>query len=206
MVLESLGVPFEILNNYLQEFIKNIKFENVIKDVEEGDFKTLGGYEDGMNDVMKTIFFKIKAKNFSFGSESFIKNSMFYFQTKLIEQLQNKIKIDVPESANLIGVVDDKGKLQGLITIKDIAKPVRSLAELDAKANNIRLTWDLPGDLPEVEADPVQIQQIILNLIRNAVDAMHDTEPDRRDIRISAKLTGPHEIRLDVSLGSRNNR
>ena len=79
MVLESLGVPFEILNNYLQEFIKNIKFENVIKDVEEGDFKTLGGYEDGMNDVMKTIFFKIKAKNFSFGSESFIKNSMIYF-------------------------------------------------------------------------------------------------------------------------------
>jgi two-component system sensor kinase FixL len=83
-------------------------------------------------------------------------------------------------------------------TIAEIAAPVRSLAELDAKANNIRLSWNIPADLPEVQADPVQIQQIILNLIRNAVDAMHDTDPDRRDIKIRARLTGPHEIRVDV--------
>ncbi|MGI9292020.1 MAG: two-component system sensor histidine kinase NtrB [Gammaproteobacteria bacterium] len=83
-------------------------------------------------------------------------------------------------------------------TLADIAAPIRSLAELDTNANNIRLSWNLPEDLPEVEADAVQIQQIILNLIRNAVDAMHDTDPEHRDIEIEAKITAPHEIRLDV--------
>jgi two-component system sensor kinase FixL len=89
-------------------------------------------------------------------------------------------------------------EIRTVTSIASIAAPVRSLAELDAKANNIRLSWNIPTDLPEVEADPVQIQQIILNLIRNAVDAMHDTEPGQRDIEIRAKLTGPHEIRFDV--------
>jgi len=83
-------------------------------------------------------------------------------------------------------------------TIDEIAMPVRSLAELDTKANNIRLSWNIPADLPEVEADAVQIQQVILNLIRNAVDAMQNTNPKDRDIEIQAKITGPHEIRVDV--------
>ena len=83
-------------------------------------------------------------------------------------------------------------------TLSEIARPIRSLAELDTKANNIRLSWNIPADLPEVEADPVQIQQIMLNLIRNAVDAMQDTDPDHRDIEIQAKITAPHEIRFDV--------
>jgi two-component system sensor kinase FixL len=89
-------------------------------------------------------------------------------------------------------------EIRSATTIAEIAAPVRSLAELDTKANNIRLAWHIPADLPEVDADPVQIQQIILNLVRNAVDAMHDTEPELRDIEVRAKITGPHEIRVDV--------
>jgi two-component system sensor kinase FixL len=88
--------------------------------------------------------------------------------------------------------------VRGSTTLREVAQQIRSLAELDTKANNIRLTWDIPADLPAVTVDPVQIQQVILNLIRNAVDAMQDTDPDHRDIELKAKLTGPHEIRLEV--------
>jgi two-component system sensor kinase FixL len=83
-------------------------------------------------------------------------------------------------------------------TLAKIAGEIRTLAEVDTKANNIRLDWNIPRDLPSVAVDPVQIQQVILNLIRNAVDAMHDTEPERRTIKVSARLTGPYEIRLEV--------
>ena len=75
---------------------------------------------------------------------------------------------------------------------------ITSLANLDAKANNIRLINDIPADLPDIEADPVQIQQVILNLIRNAVDAMQDTPPDKREIVVSARISAPHEIRFEV--------
>lgn len=83
-------------------------------------------------------------------------------------------------------------------TLSAVAEQIRSLAELDTKANNIHLDWDIPDDLPPIVVDAVQIQQVILNLIRNAVDAMRQTEPVDRTINVKAKLTGPHEIRLEV--------
>jgi len=85
-----------------------------------------------------------------------------------------------------------------LTHLNEVANPIRSLAEMDAKANNLRLLWSIPGDLPPVEVDAVQIQQVMLNLIRNAVDAMQDTDPEKREITLRAKLTAPHEIRLEV--------
>jgi signal transduction histidine kinase len=83
-------------------------------------------------------------------------------------------------------------------TLNEVAMQIRSLAELDTNANNIHLQWNIPADLPSISADSVQIQQVILNLIRNAVDAMQDTDPDRRNITVRAKLTAPHQIRLEV--------
>ena len=83
-------------------------------------------------------------------------------------------------------------------TLRKVFNQITSLANLDAKANNIELTNDIPADLPEIMVDPVQIQQVMLNLIRNAVDAMQDTPPDRRSIVVLAKLTAPHEIRFEV--------
>lgn len=83
-------------------------------------------------------------------------------------------------------------------TLHQVNTQVRSLAELDANANNISLRWDIPADLPTLEVDPVQIQQVILNLIRNAVDATRDTAPDDRKIEIRARLSAPHEVRYEV--------
>ncbi|MCP4002000.1 MAG: PAS domain S-box protein [Gammaproteobacteria bacterium] len=83
-------------------------------------------------------------------------------------------------------------------SLKKIAAQIRSLAELDTKANNIRLNWNILDDLPPINVNSVQIQQVILNLIRNAVDAMQDTPPDKRIITVRAKLTAPQQIRLEV--------
>ena len=88
--------------------------------------------------------------------------------------------------------------IRGEISLIDVVKPIRSLAELDAKANNMRLRWEIPEDLPAIDVDPIQIQQVILNLIRNAVDAMQDTGPEHRSIIVKAKLTAPYEMRLEV--------
>lgn len=83
-------------------------------------------------------------------------------------------------------------------TVATIFSQIASLARMDSKANNIRLSTDIPLDLPEVDVDPVQIQQVMLNLMRNAVDAMRNTPPDQREISICAKRTAPYEIRFEV--------
>ena len=69
--------------------------------------------------------------------------------------------------------------------IHEVAALIRSLATLDTRANNIQLNWEIPADLPPIVVDSVQIQQIILNLVRNAVDAMETYRsgktPDQRN-------------------------
>ncbi len=46
------------------------------------------------------------------------------------------------------------------------------LAEIDAEANNISIEVSSAAGLPMVDVDVVQIQQVILNLLRNGIDAM----------------------------------
>ncbi len=53
-----------------------------------------------------------------------------------------------------------------------LLEDLRTLAETDARLHNIRLRLDCQEPLPTVYADPIQLQQVILNLVRNAIDAM----------------------------------
>jgi two-component system cell cycle sensor histidine kinase/response regulator CckA len=56
-------------------------------------------------------------------------------------------------------------------------------------ADNVELTADLAGDLGVIEADPTQVEQILLNLAVNAQDAM----PDGGDLRLRTFNTPPVE-------------
>ena len=53
-----------------------------------------------------------------------------------------------------------------------------------ARDLGVRLTYDIAARTREVKVDKVQIQQVILNLMRNAIEAMADGEP--RDLIVSA--------------------
>jgi len=48
------------------------------------------------------------------------------------------------------------------------------LAESDARLHNIELAVELAENMPPLYVDPIQIQQVALNLIRNAIDAMNE--------------------------------
>jgi C4-dicarboxylate-specific signal transduction histidine kinase len=73
------------------------------------------------------------------------------------------------------------------------------LASVDARLNGVDLEFVVPEDLPVVLADAVQIQQVVLNLIRNGVDAMVDTIPDQRTLAVSAGRGPGHGIQVSVS-------
>lgn len=82
--------------------------------------------------------------------------------------------------------------------LKSVIEEIRSLAELDARANNIQLSIDVANNLPEIIADGLQIQQVILNLLRNGIDAMLDCEPDDRQLELHGYIASPDEVRVDV--------
>lgn len=85
------------------------------------------------------------------------------------------------------------------IDIASLLEEIRPLAELDAKANSVALRLDLAADLPEVTADVVQIQQVILNLLRNGVDAVRQAPAERRQLLLRVGLAAAREIRFEIT-------
>ena len=82
--------------------------------------------------------------------------------------------------------------------LKETIEEILPLAELDARANNIQLLISVPTDLPEIVADQVQIQQVILNLIRNGIDAMDEAEPENRRLDVIAEALDADQVTISV--------
>jgi two-component system sensor kinase FixL len=68
--------------------------------------------------------------------------------------------------------VRHEGSEKKLVDINALIRDLLHLAEADARLHSIDLHFELENGLPEAYCDPVQIQQVALNLIRNAIDAM----------------------------------
>ena len=64
------------------------------------------------------------------------------------------------------------GDHRTMIRVDDVARQVLRLVEPDLLLNEVAVATEFQNDLPEVYADRTQIQQVILNLVRNAIDAM----------------------------------
>ncbi len=74
-----------------------------------------------------------------------------------------------------------------------------TFAEPDVRVNDIRLRFEAGEALPSVVCDTVQVQQVMLNLIRNAIDAMNESGATRREITIRATRTEPDSIEISVA-------
>ena len=68
----------------------------------------------------------------------------------------------------------------------------------DAQAHSCELNISLPNDLPSIQGDPVQIQQILVNLVGNAFEAMLDTPIGKRKVEISAHRNGDEMVCVSV--------
>jgi len=86
-----------------------------------------------------------------------------------------------------------------LVAFDEMLEEIRPLAELDARANRVELRIVIAPDLPLVNVDGVQIQQVILNLLRNGVDAMADAPEADRLLSLQATLTDDDELQVEIS-------
>jgi two-component system sensor histidine kinase DctS len=63
---------------------------------------------------------------------------------------------------------------------------IGTLIELQARKVFVAIQTDIPPGLPNVSADRMLLEQVLLNLTRNAIEAMQEVAPERRVLRISA--------------------
>lgn len=69
-----------------------------------------------------------------------------------------------------------------------LVQEAAALALVGAKEKGVRVSFDLDPEVDLVVADKVQIQQVLVNLVRNAVEAMEDQ--DKRDLSVSTRPAG----------------
>lgn len=72
------------------------------------------------------------------------------------------------------------------------------LLKHDLQTEGISVTAELESDLPKVRMDGMELQQILLNLIRNAIDAMRGSPPGKRLLRLKARYDGQSTVFVSV--------
>ena len=63
-----------------------------------------------------------------------------------------------------------------LVNLNLLVRDLANFVAADARLNDIELVYELSSSIPSVFCDSIQIQQVALNLIRNAIDAMQQIE------------------------------
>jgi len=84
------------------------------------------------------------------------------------------------------------------VDINELVCEAAALDEADARQANVSLHFELAKDLPLVLADPIEIEQVVLNLLRNGIEAIGATEPGQR--RLVVKTSRLADKRVEVAV------
>jgi C4-dicarboxylate-specific signal transduction histidine kinase len=83
--------------------------------------------------------------------------------------------------------------------INTLVEDAISLCASELKQNNIRLALDLAKNLPDVTIDNVQIEQVLLNLIRNSIDVLKNpSQKAQRQLSIQTQLNNNSDIEIRI--------
>jgi PAS domain S-box-containing protein len=84
------------------------------------------------------------------------------------------------------------------LSLNEAIKEVIALSRAECQRQRIMLHMELADDLPSITGDRIQLQQVILNLLRNALDAMVDVHDRQRELRIKTERDGSDRVRVAV--------
>ena len=80
--------------------------------------------------------------------------------------------------------------------INAVVEEAAALALIGASDHHIELIFDLNDSLPPVLIDRIEVQQVVLNILRNAIEAFEG--PGERKIRVSTGAVGSEKVRVDI--------
>lgn len=85
-----------------------------------------------------------------------------------------------------------------LVDLNEVIVEVIALAQSEARRNRVFLKRQLKNDLPHVRGDRVQLQQVILNLIINGLEAIAKSKDGTRELSISSDVDDANKVIVAV--------
>jgi signal transduction histidine kinase len=85
-----------------------------------------------------------------------------------------------------------------LLDINQAIREIIALTQTETQRNGVRLQSRLADALPLASADRVQLQQVLINLIVNAIEAMASAADGARELTIVSSIEDAHEVSVEV--------
>jgi signal transduction histidine kinase len=84
------------------------------------------------------------------------------------------------------------------LDLSDVIRDLQLITETEVRRHGARLVLQLAAGLPRVAGDAVQLQQVVLNLARNAAEAMADNPLEAREVVIRTSALPPETVTVSV--------
>lgn len=135
------------------------------------------------------------------------------------EACQRRMQADSPDLSLItqhLGQIVSQGQRAGLIirrmramakgqqaqfvaaNLNEIIEAAVGMIRWELSQNEIAVRVDIAESLPPVYGDPIQIEQVLLNLIRNSVDSMNSVPPEQRSLTVRATLLDDDRLCVEV--------
>ena len=121
---------------------------------------------------------------------------------KMFEELLADVATDARRAGDIIhGIHHFVRKSEGRrcpVNLNEIVREVLRLLHSDLLGRGTAVETELAPNLPSINADPVQLQQVLLNLLMNSLEAMNDTSAASRRIVISTTCEANSSVAVSV--------
>jgi C4-dicarboxylate-specific signal transduction histidine kinase len=84
------------------------------------------------------------------------------------------------------------------VQINDVVREVLVLIEDDLRVEAVTATAEYEENLPKIHAAHTQVQQVILNLVKNAIEAMRSVAPGKRRLRLVTGFNGKSTVSVYI--------
>lgn len=103
---------------------------------------------------------------------------------QIIKQLRQFVRKEQPE--------------RSIININDSVKDVLIFVESEARKANVKIICNMDKSLPKVLAQPIQIEQVLLNLLKNSIEALQTIDKGNRKLLITTEVAGDNAVIVTV--------
>ena len=85
------------------------------------------------------------------------------------------------------------------VHLAQLIDEARAFADIEAQRSSTQLVIDIPENLPRIVVDRIMIEQVLLNLIKNGIEAMYDTPVEQRRLSIRARQLDQRLVEVTVA-------
>jgi signal transduction histidine kinase len=108
----------------------------------------------------------------------------------LIDRILRDSRVAAEVVQKMLGLLKQQPPVRQIVGLPHIVNQVLTILEPEIQKHEVEIITSIPAGLPMLFADSVQIQQVLINLIGNAIDAVHEAASLDRRIWLEAEPDG----------------